>query len=92
MVRVVLERRDPETTEVKDVMTTSVVTISSGAKPDDAVATMWERHIRHLPVVTTDGTVEGIVEIRSLFYERFEDLNREIDSLHAYYAADALGG
>ena len=92
MLRIVLEKKDPDTTEVQDVMTTNVVTISKDAKPDEAVQTMWERHIRHLPVVAGDGTVEGIVEIRNLFHERFEDMNRELDSLESYIASDSIGG
>jgi len=92
MLRVVLERKDPDTTKVEEVMTTNVVTISKDTKPDDAVNLMWERHIRHLPVIAPDGSVEGIVEIRNLFHERFEDLNRGIESLGAYMAVDGMGG
>lgn len=92
MLRVVLERRDPDATAVRDVMTTDVTTITKDTKPDDAVRSMWERHIRHLPVIAEDGTVAGIVEIRNLFHERFEDLNRELDSLESYIGADSIGG
>jgi CBS domain-containing protein len=92
MLRVVLERKDPDTTKVEEVMTTNVVTISKDTKPEDAVNLMWERHIRHLPVIAQDGSVDGIVEIRNLFHERFEDLNRGIESLEAYIAADGIGG
>jgi hypothetical protein len=53
---------------------------------------MWERHIRHLPVIATDGRVEGVVEIRNLFHQRFEDLNQELESLESYMAADGIGG
>jgi hypothetical protein len=43
-------------------------------------------------VVTRDGRVEGIVEIRNLFHERFEDMNRQLDSLESYIACDGIGG
>ena len=79
MLRIVLERKDPEKTKVKDVMTTQVVAISKNTKPDEAVRLMWERHIRHLPVVREDGGVEGIVEIRNLFHETFEDMAQQLD-------------
>ena len=92
MLRVVLERKDPETTDLRQVMTTDIVSISKDTKSEDAVKTMWERHIRHLPVIAEDGTVEGIVEIRSLFHERFEEMNREMDSLESFIAADGIGG
>jgi CBS domain-containing protein len=92
MLRVVLEKRDPEKTRVKDVMTTNVVSIRKDTQPDEAVKLMWERHIRHLPVVRADGTVEGIVEIRNLFHELYEDLAQELDSLESYITMDGIGG
>jgi len=92
MLRIVLEKKDPETTRVKDVMTTKVVAIRKDTKPEEAVNLMWERHIRHLPVVRDDGKVEGIVEIRNLFHERIEDVSQQLDSLESYIATDGIGG
>ena len=92
MLRIVFEHKDPEKTRVKDVMTTEVVAISKNTEPDEAVKLMWERHIRHLPVVREDGKVEGIVEIRNLFHERFEDMTQELNSLESYIAMDGIGG
>jgi CBS domain-containing protein len=92
MLRIVLEKKDPETTQVKDVMTTKVVAIRKDTKPEEAVNLMWERHIRHLPVVRDDGKVEGIVEIRNLFHERIEDMGQQLDSLESYIATDGIGG
>jgi CBS domain-containing protein len=92
MLRIVLEKKDPEKTAVKDVMTTNVIAIRKDTKPEDAVNLMWERHIRHLPVVREDGKVEGIVEIRNLFHERIEDINLQLDSLESYIATDGIGG
>jgi CBS domain-containing protein len=87
-----LEKEDPETTAVKDVMTTKVVAIRKDTKPEEAVNLMWEQHIRHLPVVREDGKVEGIVEIRNLFHERIEDMSQQLDSLESYIATDGIGG
>jgi CBS domain-containing protein len=92
MLRIVLEKKDPEKTAVKDVMTREVVAIRKDTKPDEAVKLFWERHIRHLPVIREDGTLEGIVEIRNLFHERFEDMTQQLDSLESYIATDGIGG
>jgi CBS domain-containing protein len=92
MLRIVLTKKDPEKTAVKDVMTTEVVAIRKDTPADEAVKLMWERHIRHLPVIRNDGKVEGIVEIRNLFHERFEDMSQELDSLESYIANDGIGG
>ena len=51
MLRIVFEKKDPDKIAVKDVMTTDVVAIGKNTKPDEAVKLMWEKHIRHLPVV-----------------------------------------
>jgi len=92
MLRIVLEGRDPRTTRVMDVMTTEVTAIHKDTSPDEAVELMWARHIRHLPVVRDEGGVEGIVEIRNLYHETFEDLTHQLNSLESYIAADGIGG
>jgi CBS domain-containing protein len=92
MLRIVLENKDPQTTLVKDVMTTNVVAIRKETRVEEAVNLMWERHIRHLPVIREDGKVEGIVEIRNLFHERIEDVSQQLDSLESYIATDGIGG
>jgi len=92
MLRIVLEGKNPETTMVKDVMTTDVIAIRKNTSPDEAVKLMWARHIRHLPVVRDEGGGEGIVEIRNLFHDTFEDLTQQLDSLESYIAADGIGG
>ena len=73
-------------------MTTDIVAIRKDTNPDEAVKLMWERHIRHLPVVREDGKVEGIVEIRNLFHDRLEDMTQQLDSLESYIATDGIGG
>lgn len=92
MLRVVLENKDPQTTIMQEVMTTGVVTIRPDTNANDAVSKMWENQIRHLPIVRQNGTVEGIVEIQDLFYERFENMTQELDSLAAYISTDSPGG
>ena len=92
MLRIVLGNRDPETTHMKAVMTTRVITIRPDTDANDAGRTMWDNHIRHLPIVQQDGTVRGIVGIQDLFHERFEYMTEELDSLAAYIGSDGPGG
>jgi CBS domain-containing protein len=92
MLRVVLEKKDPNTTSVSDVMTSPVVSINKEKTTVDAVLkTMSERHIRHLPVLS-DGKVEGVISIRHLLQHKVENLTNELDSLEAYISADGIGG
>jgi len=92
MLRVVLEQRDPKTTRMREVMTSPVETIPRSATVDDALKHMLEKHIRHLPVVTRDGRLAGMISIRNLLHEKVEELTDQLDSLEAYFTADGAGG
>lgn len=65
MTRVVLEHRDPERTQVRDVMTPATVTILPSTDVREAMAMMSEHHCRHLPVAV-DGRLVGIISIGDL--------------------------
>ena len=92
MLRVLLGKRDPESTRIADVMTTNVETIRRDCTADDALKLMLEKHIRHLPVVDTSGRVVAMLSIRNLLHEKVEDLTDQLDSLEAYISADGSGG
>jgi CBS domain-containing protein len=92
MNRVVLKGLDPLMTRVGDVMSSPVVTIQRALTADDALKLMDEKHIRHLPVVNTDGTLAGMLSVRSLLHEKVQELTDQLDSLEAYFSADGSGG
>jgi CBS domain-containing protein len=60
-VRVVAEGRDPESTPVKDVASTDIVTVDPGQDLDEALRLMSEHQVRRIPVVEEDGRVVGVV-------------------------------
>ena len=92
MLRVVSEKRDPERTHIHDVMTFPVETIPRSSSVDDALKVMLERHIRHLPIIDRDGTLCGMISMRSLLHDKVEELTDQLDSLEAYFTADGSGG
>ena len=92
MRRVVSERRDPEQTRIRDVMTSPVETIPRDSTADDALKLMLEKHIRHLPILDRDGSLSGMISMRSLLHDKVEDLTGQLDSLEAYFTADGFGG
>jgi CBS domain-containing protein len=92
MLRVVSERHDPERVLIEDVMTTPVETIHRDSSADEALKLMLEKHIRHLPIVDRDGTLAGMISMRSLLHDKIEDLTDQLDSLEAYFTADGVGG
>ena len=92
MLRVVLAKRDPEKTRIRTVMSYPVETIRREKTVDEALKLMIEKHIRHLPVVTSEGAVAGMLSIRNLLHDKVEELTWELDSLEAYFTADGAGG
>ncbi len=60
-IRVVAEGRDPETTAVREVASTEVVTIDPQQELAEGVRLMAEHQVRRLPVVEEDGRLVGIV-------------------------------
>jgi CBS domain-containing protein len=92
MYRVVLEGRDPDRTQVGDVMTSPVITIERSMTADDALRLMDEKQIRHLPVVNADGKLAGMLSVRGLLHEKVQELTDQLDSLEAYFSADGAGG
>jgi CBS domain-containing protein len=87
-----LAGRDPQSTPVRELMTTPVEMATEQTGPGEAMATMVERHFRHLPVVNNDGKLLGILSIRNLLEWRIDGLTQELDSLEQYVSNDGPGG
>ena len=66
VLRVVAEGKDPKATTVREIMTTELVTVSPNESIKGAAEIMFEKWFRHLPVVTDDGKVVGILSLRDL--------------------------
>jgi len=83
MLRVVLQRLDPETTPVSEVMTTQVATIDESASLEEALAAMHNHGCRHLPVMR-QGQVAGFLSMRDLMDYQLERQTEELRHMHAY--------
>ena len=77
--RLSLSERDPRITSVREVMTTPVEMATLATTPGEALATMVERHYRHLPIVEDDGHLLGVLSIRNLLQARIEMLTLQLD-------------
>ncbi len=60
-IRVVAEGKDPQSTTVREVATTRLVTIDPDQDLDDALRLMAKNQVRRLPVVEEDGKLAGVV-------------------------------
>jgi IMP dehydrogenase len=61
--RVTLQDRDERTTPVGEIMTPELVFVGPDASVEECMAVMTDRRIRHLPVVTDEREVVGLVSI-----------------------------
>lgn len=77
--RLALGERNPRTTPVRDIMTTPVELATQATTASEALATMVDRHYRHLPIVEDDGQLLGILSIRNVLQARVEMLTRQLD-------------
>ena len=71
-IRVVAEGRDPESTALRDVCSTGLVTLSPDESVDEAARVMAEQAVRRLPIVH-DGRPVGIVSLGDLAMEKDPD-------------------
>jgi len=92
MLRVVHVKRDTEATLVREVMTSEVKTVIDTSTPEEAIDVMLDGHLRHLPILDSDGRVLALLSIRALLEDKVDDLSREVSSLEQYMANDGPGG
>jgi CBS domain-containing protein len=60
-IRVVAEGKDPQSTTVRDVASTDLVTVDPEQDFDEALRLMAQHQVRRLPVVEEDGRLVGVV-------------------------------
>jgi CBS domain-containing protein len=90
--KLALSSHNPETTLVRDMMTTPVEMATLATSESEALVTMVERHFRHLPVVDSNGKLLGMLSIRNLLESRIEELTQQLGSLEQYVSNDGPGG
>jgi signal-transduction protein with cAMP-binding, CBS, and nucleotidyltransferase domain len=83
MKRVVLEHRDPETTPVRSVMSTTVVSVDELASLEEAMELMQSHDCRHLPV-TRGSHVVGFLSMRDLMNFELARKTEELHHMRAY--------
>ena len=82
--RVTVEGRDEGSTPVREIMTSPLVYVGPEASIDECMAIMTERRIRHLPVLTDDRDVAGIVSIGDVVKFQSQEQDVQIRFLTEY--------
>ena len=60
-IRVVAEGKDPQSTTVREVASTDLVTVDPEQDLDEALRLMAQHQVRRLPVVEEDGRLVGVL-------------------------------
>ena len=83
--KIVLQGRSSKDTPVRDIMTSTVVTVAPGDSIDRCMQLVTDRRIRHLPVLDGDAVV-GVLSIGDLVKAVIELQRQDIDQLQRYIA------
>lgn len=91
--KVILEGRASRDTPVSDIMSTPVVGVPPDTKVGICLQLMTRKYIRHLPVLTEEGsrTVIGVVSIGDLVKRTIAAQEAMIDQLESYIAGGYPG-
>jgi CBS domain-containing protein len=81
--RLSLGEHDPRKVSVREVMTAPVEMATRATTPGEALATMVERHYRHLPIVDDNGQLLGMLSIRNLLQARIDTLTQKLDQVRS---------
>ena len=92
MLRVVAAQRDAAATQVQKVMTSTVKSVFEDQDAGDALELMVANHVRHLPILDSQGSLTGLISIRNLLQHHVEELADQLNSLESFFLADGPGG
>ena len=84
--KVILAGRSSRETEVGEIMSTDLVTVTPTDGVNHCLRVMTEHRVRHLPVVA-DGFVVGVLSIGDLVKQVIAEQEETIDHLHSYIAS-----
>lgn len=73
VVRAVAEGKDITTSNAEEVMTTELYTATPDDRIFDVVRKMGDKQIRRVPVVDTDGNLQGIISMADIALETEND-------------------
>src|SRR5579859_7782814 len=83
--KVILKDRSSKQTQVREIMTTPVITVTPADTVEGCMRTMTENRIRHLPVVDRDRVV-GVVSIADMVNWIITAHEETIGHLQSYIA------
>ena len=83
--KIILRGRSSRDTPVREIMTSSLITVTPDHTIDECMRIVTEHRIRHLPVLDNDRLV-GLISIGDLVNAIIEAQAHTINQLHTYIA------
>lgn len=90
--RVILDKRDPETTKLDDVMTTDVDVLGADGSYADALHLMVDKEYTYVPILGEEDKLAGMLSLRGLLEHKIDHLASELAALTQYLSVDGPGG
>src|SRR5690349_2368394 len=90
--KVVAAGCDPNTTRVRDIMSSPALSVSVNTSVATAAALMRKHHIRHLVVLDEHETLVGMLALRYVLYDLMDDMERNVSDLIGHIMTDGPGG
>lgn len=87
--KIYLQNKCGQDVTAKEIMSTSLTTVTSDEPLENCLATMTAKRIRHLPVVE-EGKVTGIVSIGDIVKHMLEEKDFENKNLQSYISGPGL--
>ena len=81
--KVVLQGLSSDTTQVKDLMTKEMITVTTDTSVDQCTALMMKHNIRHLPIVD-DNQLVGVLSMRDVIKTTLANRESTIIGLENY--------
>lgn len=82
--KVILQGLSSPRTEVRQVMTSGVYYATPNQSVEECMALMTDKHVRHLPVIDSGGSLMGVVSIGDLVRASIADKEFMINQLEKY--------
>jgi len=84
--KIILHGKTSKETQVREIMSDKVAYVTPATTLDECMALMTEKHFRHLPVLSEDNCVVGMISIGDLVKETISSQQFLIDELERYIA------
>jgi CBS domain-containing protein len=81
--KVILQGKSSHDLQVRDIMTSKVITVHPGQTVEECMALMTEKRIRHLPVTEGERLI-GVLSIGDLVKEVIAEQRQTIEQLESY--------